>query len=37
MEAAKDAKEKARIREEHQQMMMQRAQELGIGEMLAEQ
>jgi len=37
MQAAKTDAEKARIREEHQQQMMQRAQELGIGEMLQEQ
>ena len=37
MRAAATAAEKARIREEHQQMMMQRARELGIGEMLAQQ
>lgn len=37
MQAAKNDEEKARIRQEHQQMMMQRASELGIGEMLAEQ
>ena len=37
MQAAKTNEEKARIRQEHQQMMMQRAHELGVGEMLAEQ
>ena len=37
MRAAKTDEEKARIRSEHQQMMMQRAGELGIGEMLADQ
>ena len=37
MQAAKNDEEKARIRSEHQQMMMQRAGELGIGEMLADQ
>ena len=36
MRAAVTDTEKARIREEHQQMMMQRARELGIGEMLAQ-
>ena len=34
MQAAKTDAEKARIREEHQQQMMQRAEELGIGQML---
>jgi hypothetical protein len=37
MQAATTDAEKARIREEHQQSMMQRAEELGIGEMLQEQ
>jgi hypothetical protein len=37
MQAATTDAEKARIREEHQELMMQRAQELGIGEMLQEQ
>lgn len=37
MQAATSDAEKARIREEHQQLMMQRAHELGIGEMLQEQ
>jgi hypothetical protein len=37
MEAANTDAERARIREEHQQTMMQRAHELGIGEMLQEQ
>ena len=37
MQAAKSDAEKARIREEHQQQMMQRAEELGIGEMLQDQ
>ena len=37
MQAAASDAEKARIRAEHQQMMMQRAHELGIGEMLQEQ
>lgn len=37
MQAATSDAEKARIREEHQQTMMQRAHELGIGEMLQEQ
>ena len=37
MQAAATDAEKARIRAEHQQMMMQRAHELGIGEMLQEQ
>jgi hypothetical protein len=37
MQAAKTDAEKTRIREEHQQMMMERARELGIGEMLEEQ
>ena len=36
MQAATTEADKARIREEHQQMMMQRARELGIGEMLAQ-
>ena len=37
MQAATSDAEKARIREEHQQMMMQRAHELGIGQMLQDQ
>lgn len=37
MRNAKNDEERARIRQEHQQMMMQRAQDLGIGEMLSEQ
>ena len=37
MQAATTDAEKARIREEHQQTMMKRAEELGIGEMLQEQ
>ena len=37
MQAARTEEERTRIRQEHQQMMMQRAHELGIGEMLAEQ
>jgi len=37
MQAATGDQEKARIREEHQQSMMKRAEELGIGEMLQEQ
>ena len=37
MQAATTEADKTRIREEHQQMMMQRAHELGIGEMLAQQ
>ena len=37
MQAAKNDEEKTRIRQEHQQMMMQRAGELGVGEMLADQ
>ena len=37
MQAAKNDEEKARIRQEHQQMMMERANELGVGEMLADQ
>lgn len=37
MQAAATDAEKAHIRAEHQQMMMQRAHELGIGEMLQEQ
>ena len=37
MQAATTDEEKARIREQHQQTMMQRAEELGIGEMLQEQ
>ena len=37
MQAAASDAEKARIRAEHQQTMMQRAHELGIGEMLQEQ
>ena len=37
MQAAKTDEERARIRQEHQQMMMQRAHDLGVGEMLAEQ
>jgi hypothetical protein len=37
MQAATTDEEKARIREEHQQSMMKRAEELGIGEMLQEQ
>ena len=37
MQAAKNDEEKARIRQEHQQTMMQRASELGVGEMLADQ
>lgn len=37
MQAARNDEEKARIRQEHQQMMMQRASELGVGEMLADQ
>ena len=36
MQAAATEEQRARIREEHQQMMLQRAHELGIGEMLAE-
>lgn len=36
MQAATTAAAKARVREEHQEMMMQRAGELGIGEMLQE-
>lgn len=34
MQAATTDAEKARVREEHQQQMMQRAEDLGIGEML---
>ena len=37
MRAATSDADKARIREEHQEMMMQRAHELGIGEMLQDQ
>jgi hypothetical protein len=37
MQAAKTDAERAQIREEHQQMMMQRARELGVGEMLQDQ
>lgn len=37
MQAATTDEEKARIREEHQQTMMKRAEQLGIGEMLQEQ
>ena len=37
MQAAKTDAERARIREEHQQQMMQRAEELGIGQMLQDQ
>ena len=37
MRSAKTDAERTRIREEHQQMMMQRAHDLGIGEMLQEQ
>ena len=37
MRAAKNDEERARVRAEHQQMMMERAQEFGIGEMLADQ
>ncbi len=37
MRAAATDAEKTRIQEKHQQMMMQRARELGIGEMLAQQ
>lgn len=37
MQAATSDAEKARIRAEHQQAMMQRAHELGIGEMLQDQ
>jgi predicted O-linked N-acetylglucosamine transferase (SPINDLY family) len=37
MQSAKTDVERTRIREEHQQMMMQRARDLGIGEMLQEQ
>lgn len=37
MQAAKNDEERVRIRQEHQQMMMERASELGIGEMLADQ
>ena len=37
MRSAKTDAEKTRVREEHQQMMMRRAHDLGIGEMLQEQ
>ena len=37
MQAATTDEKKARIREEHQQTMMKRAEQLGIGEMLQEQ
>jgi preprotein translocase subunit SecD len=37
MQAATTDAERARIQQEHQQQMMQRAQELGIGEMLQDQ
>ena len=37
MQAAKTDAEKARIREEHQQQMMQRAEDLGVGKMLQDQ
>ena len=37
MQAATSDAEKARIREEHQQQMMQRAEDLGIGKMLQDQ
>ena len=37
MQAATTDAEKARVREEHQQQMMQRAEGLGIGEMLQDQ
>ena len=37
IQAAKSDAERAQIREEHQAMMMQRAHELGIGEMLQDQ
>ena len=37
MQAAATDAEKTRVREEHQAMMMQRARELGIGEMLQQQ
>jgi hypothetical protein len=37
MQAAKNDEERVRIRQEHQQMMMERASELGVGEMLADQ
>ena len=37
MQVAKTDAEMAEIRQEHQQMMMQRARELGIGDMLQEQ
>ena len=37
MQAAKTAEEKTRLQQEHQQKMMQRAHDLGIGEMLADQ
>ncbi len=37
MQAAKNDEERVRIRQEHQQKMMERASELGIGEMLADQ
>jgi thioesterase domain-containing protein len=37
MQAANSDAERAQIRAEHQQMMMQRARELGIGDMLQDQ
>ncbi len=37
MRAAKTDAERAQIRAEHQQMMMERARELGVGEMLQDQ
>jgi hypothetical protein len=37
IQAAGTEEERTRIQQEHQQMMMQRARELGIGEMLQEQ
>lgn len=37
MQAAKNDTERTQIREQHQQMMMQRARDLGIGEMLQDQ
>ena len=37
MQSATTDAERARIRQEHQQQMMQRAQEMGIGEMLQQQ
>ena len=37
MQSAKTDAERARIQQEHQQQMMQRAEEMGIGEMLQQQ